>query len=99
MNLLSLTTNNAAAVNTVFNTAYGESTTINQLVKHIKYLLSEFDPQIEEINVLNNPNRAGDIPHSLASIEKARRLLNYNPQFSLQSGLKEAIKWYWDNLK
>jgi len=99
MNLLSLTTKNAAAVNTVFNTAYGESTTINQLVKHIKYFLSEFDPRIEEINVLNNPNRAGDIPHSLASIEKARRLLNYNPQFSLQSGLKEAIKWYWDNLK
>jgi UDP-N-acetylglucosamine 4-epimerase len=44
------------------------------------------------------PNRVGDIPHSLASIAKAKELLGY-PQFSLQQGLKEAIDWYWNNLK
>jgi UDP-N-acetylglucosamine 4-epimerase len=40
----------------------------------------------------------GDIPHSHASVDKAKELLNYNPQFSLQKGLKEAVKWYWKNL-
>ena len=58
-----------------------------------------FDPPINEIKSINSPNRVGDIPHSLASIEKAKRLLNYNPQYSLSNGLKEAAKWYWENLK
>ena len=99
MNLLSLTTSNPEAINTIYNTAYGESTTLNQLVKHIKYFLTEFDPQINEIEIKNSPNRIGDIPHSLASIEKAKRLLNYNPKYSLQNGLQESTKWYWENLK
>ena len=99
MNLLSLTTINPEAINTIYNTAYGESTTLTQLVKHIKYFLTEFDPQINEIEIKNSPNRIGDIPHSLASIEKAKRLLNYNPKYSLQNGLQESTKWYWENLK
>jgi len=99
MNLLSLTTNDPEAINTVYNTGYGESTTLNQLVAHIKYYLSEFDPQIKQIETRNSTNRAGDIPHSLASIEKAKRLLKYNPHYSLQNGLQEVTKWYWENLK
>lgn len=99
INLLSLATNNPQAINTVYNTAYGESTTLNQLITYIKYFLSEFDPQINEIETRNSPNRAGDIPHSLASIEKAKRLLNYNPHYSLQNGLQEVTRWYWENLK
>jgi UDP-N-acetylglucosamine 4-epimerase len=51
------------------------------------------------VEVLHGPNRAGDIPHSLASIEKAKRLLGYNPQFSIQEGLKEAVAWYYNNLQ
>lgn len=99
MNLLSLTTNNPKAINTVYNTGYGESTTLNQLVTHIKYYLSKFDPQINEIGIRNSPNRIGDIAHSLASIEKAKRLLNYNPHYSLQNGLQELTTWYWENIK
>ena len=99
MNLLSLVTNNHEAINTVYNTAYGESTTLNSLVSHLKFYLSEFDPQISEIEIKNNPARVGDIPHSLASIDKAKRLLNYNPQYSLLDGLQEATKWDWENLK
>jgi UDP-N-acetylglucosamine 4-epimerase len=41
----------------------------------------------------------GDIPHSLASIEKARNLLGYEPAYCFRDGLKEAVKWYWENLK
>jgi UDP-N-acetylglucosamine 4-epimerase len=95
MNLLSLTTNNPKAVNTIYNTAYGESTTLNELVTYIKLYLSEFDSEIDKIKVINNPLRLGDIPHSLASIEKAVSLLNYNPKYSIRTGLKETISWYW----
>ncbi len=99
MNLLAMTTSNPSAVNQVYNTAYGERTTLNQLVEYLKEILSEYDDKIADIKVIHGDNRAGDIPHSLASIEKAKALLNYNPQFSMKQGLKEAVKWYWNNLK
>lgn len=98
MNKLALSTENPQAVNQVYNTAYGERTTLNQLVKYLKEFLSEFDPEIRKVEVLHGPNRAGDIPHSLACIDKARNLLGYDPQFSMEEGLKEAVKWYWKNL-
>ena len=87
------------ALNTVYNVAFGERTTLNELFNYLKEYLSEFDPAIAEIAVQYGPNRAGDIPHSLASIEKARTLLDYNPQYSVKSGLKEAARWYYENLK
>lgn len=99
MNMLALSTEDAAAVNTVYNTAYGERTTLNQLVDALKEYLSEYDPEIEDVKTVYGPNRAGDIPHSLASIEKARRLLGYNPRYNMKEGLKEAIAWYWNNLR
>ena len=99
MNELAMTTTNPEAVNTVYNTAYGDRTTLNDLIKYLKEYLSEFDASIANISVTYGPNRAGDIPHSLASIEKAKKLLGYEPKFSMQSGLKEAVKWYWENLK
>ena len=83
----------------VFNVAFGERTNLNELVEILKENLSEFDSKIKEIEIEHGPNRAGDIPHSLASIEKAKELLNYNPEFSVKDGLKEATKWYWENLK
>lgn len=99
MNELAMTTTNPEAVNTVYNTAYGDRTTLNDLIKYLKEYLSEFDASIANISVTYGPNRAGDIPHSLASIEKAKKLLGYEPKFSMQSGLKEAVRWYWENLK
>lgn len=99
MNKLALSVENKDAVNTVYNTAFGERTTLNQLVDCLKKFLSEFDPEIANVEVLHGPSRLGDIPHSLASIEKAERLLGYKPQFSMQEGLKEAVSWYWENLK
>lgn len=99
MNILALTTKKTEAVNKVYNTAYGERTTLNQLVYYLKEFLSAFNPQITDIKIINGPNRIGDIPHSLASIDKAKDLLNYNPQYSMKDGLKEAVEWYWNNLK
>ena len=97
-NLLSLVTTNEEAINTVYNVAYGDRNTLNDLMGYLKDYLSEFDSKISNVTVIYGPNRSGDIPHSHASIDKAKENLNYNPQFSLQKGLKEAVKWYWKNL-
>jgi UDP-N-acetylglucosamine 4-epimerase len=97
MNRLAMNTQNPGAVNTVYNTAFGERTTLNQLTAYLKEYLSEYDPKITNVEILHGPNRVGDIPHSLASIEKARRLMGYNPQYSMQQSLKEAVSWYWHN--
>jgi UDP-N-acetylglucosamine 4-epimerase len=98
INLCALKTNNPLAINTVYNTAYGERNTLNQLVGYLKTFLSDIDPQIKDVEIKYGPNRLGDIPHSLASVDKAKELLGYNPQFSLKDGLKEAVNWYWKNL-
>jgi UDP-N-acetylglucosamine 4-epimerase len=99
MNELAMLTQNPQAVNTVYNTAFGDRTTLNDMTFYLKEYLSEFDDAIKNIPTIYGPNRVGDIPHSLASIEKAKQLLNYNPNYSFQAGLKEAVEWYWNNLK
>ena len=99
MNLRAIDSTNPAAVNQIYNTAYGERTTLNQLVGYLKEFLAEFDPEIGSIVPTHGPNRAGDIPHSLACIDKAKELLGYDPQFCMRDGLREACKWYWENLK
>jgi UDP-N-acetylglucosamine 4-epimerase len=98
MNELAMRTQNPEAINTIFNTAYGERNTLNNLVEYLKKFLSAYNPKIANIPIEYGPNRAGDISHSLASIEKARVLLGYDPQFSLEEGLKESIDWYWKHL-
>ena len=97
-NLLSLVTTNEKAINTIYNVAYGDRNTLNDLMGYLKEYLSEFDSNISKVEVIYGPNRAGDIPHSHASVIKAKENLNYNPKFSLQQGLKEAVRWYWENL-
>lgn len=99
INELAMTTTNPKAINTVYNAAFGDRTTLNDLVLYLKKFLSEHDSKIAEVPIIHGPNRAGDIPHSLASIDKAKELLGYNPPFSMQSGLKEAVTWYWNHLK
>jgi len=99
MNMLAITTDNKEALNTVYNTAFGERTTLNELVTLLKEYLSEFDGAIADVVVKNGPERKGDVPHSLASVDKAKELLNYAPEFDIKSGLKEAVAWYWENLK
>lgn len=98
MNMLALTTQNPEAVNQVYNTAFGERTTLNELVGDLKEFLSEFDSEIAGVEILHGPNRVGDIPHSLACIDKAKRLLGYKPRYCMRDGLREAVKWYWENI-
>lgn len=99
MNELAILTDNPEALNTVYNTAFGDRTTLIQLVQLLKDNLTLLDPKIAEIEVKHGPNRAGDIPHSLASIEKAKSKLGYHPKYSIEQGIKEAVSWYFHNLK
>jgi len=98
-NELAATTTNPQAVNTVYNVAFGENTTVNYLNEILKENLGRFDPEILKVAPDHQSVRVGDILHSLASIEKAKNLLGYNPQFSIKAGLEIAINWYWENLK
>ena len=99
MNLLAISSDNKEALNQVYNVAFGERTTVNNLVSTLQDKLSKFDSEIAKIEIKYGPNRQGDVPHSLASIDKAKKLLGYYPKFSLEDGLKQAVDWYWKNLK
>lgn len=98
MNELAMLTESPEAVNTVYNTAVGDRTTLNDLTHYLKEFLSAYDNKIKNVEILHGPERLGDIPHSLASIEKAQKLLNYQPSHKIDKGLKEAVAWYWENL-
>lgn len=99
MNELAMLTTDPATVNTVYNTAVGDRTTLNQLVDYLKEALAEYDLKIADVQALHGPNRKGDIPHSLASVDKAKQLLGYEPSHEIREGLKEAVRWYWEHLK
>jgi UDP-N-acetylglucosamine 4-epimerase len=88
----------ADAVNQVYNVAHGERTNLNELFEMIKQLIGLFDKDVLNLTPSFGPVRAGDIPHSLASIEKAVRLLGYKPTHTVREGMEEAIGWYRANL-
>jgi UDP-N-acetylglucosamine 4-epimerase len=99
MNVRAMVTENKDALNTVYNVACGARTDLNQLVAILKKYLGEYDPEIVKVETVYGPERQGDVPHSLASIEKAKKLLGYQPEFDIKTGLQNAVGWYWSNLK
>lgn len=98
-NILALETTNSKAFNQVYNIAFGERTSLNELIVLIKKALIKYDTAIANIEVVNGKPRPGDVPHSLASIEKAKSILGYKPRYDLSQGLKKSINWYWESLK
>jgi len=97
INLLSLVADKNA-VNKVYNAAFGACNTLSNLTILLKQELSKFDKRIAEVPIKYGAERLGDVAHSYASISKAKDLLNYKPNYSLQKGLQESVKWYWENL-
>jgi UDP-N-acetylglucosamine/UDP-N-acetyl-alpha-D-glucosaminouronate 4-epimerase len=95
--LASIVQNNEA-LNQVYNVACGTRTSINQLYYMIRSLAGEYDKNVLRIEPEYGPVREGDILHSLASIDKAKKLLFYSPAFNVEDGLREAVGWYWNNL-
>ncbi|MCA1750468.1 MAG: GDP-mannose 4,6-dehydratase [Flavobacteriales bacterium] len=99
MNHLAATTDNPKAVNKVYNTACGDRTDLLHLIEKIREALVPFDPEIADVPVAFGPSREGDVRDSLADVSRAKELLDYAPTHRLGEGIKEAIAWYWENLK
>lgn len=97
-NKLAASVENPDALNTVYNVAFGERTTLNELYNYLRAALGNYDREILSLEAKYGPSRAGDIPHSLADISKGKNLLGYAPKFSVKQGLLEAAKWYYEYL-
>ncbi len=97
-NNLAATVENPAAFNQAYNVACGDSFNLNEMTSLLREYLAAKDPGIAAVNPEHGPDRAGDIPHSMASIGKAVRLLGYRPQVLFSEGLRRAVDWYVDNL-
>ena len=98
-NLLAACAKHDDALNQVYNVAFGEQTTLNQLFTMIKERVADVYPEAKNIKPTYRDFRAGDVRHSLANIGKAKKLLGYKPEFSVKAGLDQAAKWYIKNLK
>jgi UDP-N-acetylglucosamine 4-epimerase len=95
-NLLAALTDDAAAINQVYNVAFGEQTSLNTLHRLLTEEIAALDPRVQYVAPIYRDFRKGDVRHSLANIDKARRLLGYDPQYSVRAGLHAAMKWYVD---
>lgn len=98
-NVLAMLSEDSTALNTVYNVAYGDRTDLNALTEGLRAQLAQYDPAIANVSIIHGKERQGDVAHSLASIEKAKKFLSYKPVYNLESGLKEAVSWYWEHLK
>jgi UDP-N-acetylglucosamine 4-epimerase len=98
-NILAATTRNPDAVNQVYNIAFGERTTLNELFQLIAEQVTRLRPDITCLAPTFRDFRPGDVRHSLADITKAKTLIGYAPQFSVACGLSEAAEWYGDFLR
>lgn len=96
-NILAATTDNTEAVNTVYNIACGQRTTLNELFSLMRSELAKYKPECASVEAFYGPGRNGDIPHSLASIDRAKRLLGYQPAFDFGAGLAQTVRWFVEN--
>lgn len=86
------------ALNKIYNVAFGERTTLNELFALIREDVSRHNPEAKNAKPVYRDFRAGDVRHSLASIDLAKRLLGYSPRYDVREGLRLAGDWYAANL-
>lgn len=97
-NLLAATVTDEAATDQVYNVAFGQRTTLNELHQMIRERVATAYPECSSKEPVYRDFRAGDVRHSLADISKSEQLLGYSPEYSVRSGLDEAAKWYLENV-
>ena len=98
MNLLAATNNNDEAIDQVYNVALNDRTSLNKLYQMIEERLIQRTQGLEKKEPIYQDFRAGDVRHSQANIDKAQKLLNYNPKYMISEGMDEAMDWYIDSL-
>ena len=91
-NINAMFAKNKNAVNQVYNIAYGQQTSLNELFKYLKNVAGS------NLAAIHGPERKGDVKHSLADISKAKSLIQYNPEISVEAGLKKTFEWYKKNI-
>ncbi|TYO93239.1 NAD-dependent epimerase/dehydratase family protein [Desulfallas thermosapovorans] len=97
-NLLAASVKDEKAVGQVYNVAFGDRTTLNQLFYMIRDLVSEMQPEAANIKPVYRDFRPGDVRHSQADISKAKQLLGYEPAYAVFDGLRETVTWFKDNV-
>jgi len=97
-NIIAACTDNDEALNQVYNVAYGDRTTLNELFELIRKRVTAFHLEVKDVKPIYRDFRAGDVLHSLANIDKIKTLLGYEPRYSVEAGLDEAAQWYMENL-
>ncbi|MDO4247978.1 MAG: NAD-dependent epimerase/dehydratase family protein [Neisseria sp.] len=97
-NLLAATVQAEEARNQVYNVAVGGRTTLNQLFSYIRESLGDNGIRYEK-DAIYRDFRAGDVRHSQADVSKANNLLGYDPQYTIEQGIKKAMPWYVGFLK
>jgi len=98
MNLLAATTDNDKAIGQVYNVALNDRTSLNQLYQMIEGKLIQRTPGLRKKEPIYRDFRVGDVRHSQADISKSQILLGYEPQYTIDKGLDEAVDWYIDTL-
>jgi UDP-N-acetylglucosamine 4-epimerase len=98
-NLLAATIERAGALNEAYNIAVGRRTTLDELFVLLRDGLAVRHPRLAGLRPAYGPPRSGDVMHSLADIDKARRLLGYEPTHSIERGLEESLDWYEAHLR
>ncbi len=93
-NLLAATTENPEAYNRVYNVAMGERISLNTLFAQIQECLAQYHPKVTAIQPTYRDFRAGDVRHSLADIDKARKHLGYAPEYQVGKSVEIAVQWY-----
>jgi UDP-N-acetylglucosamine 4-epimerase len=97
-NCLSALSTESSAVNRVYNIAFGERTSLNELFASIRAGVAASLPEVQAIEPYYGPERAGDVRHSLADISLARKYLGYAPEVDVKKGMEMTVKWYVENL-
>ncbi|MCP4337861.1 MAG: Vi polysaccharide biosynthesis UDP-N-acetylglucosaminuronic acid C-4 epimerase TviC [Desulfobulbaceae bacterium] len=97
-NILAAMVEEDVATNQVYNVAFGERTTLNELYQLIQERVAVVHPLVAEAKPQYRDFRAGDVRHSLADVSKAKENIGYEPQFSVRNGLDKAAEWYLANL-
>jgi UDP-N-acetylglucosamine 4-epimerase len=92
-NIKAMFVNNQESINQVYNVAFGERTTINGMVEILEKI------EGKKTNKVYRDSRAGDVKHSLADINKAKLLIDYEPLYSFNDGLIETYNFYKKQLK
>ncbi|MGC9195104.1 MAG: SDR family oxidoreductase [Syntrophobacteraceae bacterium] len=93
-NILAATADNAQACSKAYNVACANRTTLNELMAIIKRSLRMRGFEVDPIEPVYGPFRKGDVLHSLADIARAKNLLDFEPAYSVQTGMEESIDWY-----